>query len=275
MPELPEVEIVRRGLEKKILSKTIDSVAVHSARTLANLPAREFVKKLKGRKILRLHRHAKYLFWILDSGDCVEIHLRMTGKFLFQDAQTKRPKHAKLSFSFQDGQNLVFEDVRTFGRFVWHPTLEKALETLKLAPDALEPFQATDLHQKLSQYSAPIKAVLLDQRKIISGLGNIYVDEALHLSRVHPLRPARTVTLKEVQILLPHMKALLERSLAAGGSTIRDYVSTEGNRGAFSQEFRVYGRDGEACPECGTQIRAIRVAQRGTHFCPRCQKLKR
>lgn len=263
MPELPEVETVRRTLTPHLTGRRIESVRYFSALAAGGSPE-VMTEGLTGRSILSLERKGKYLVFPLDTG-WMTIHLRMTGKLLVDGERTA---WTRAEIELDNGHTLAFEDVRQFGRLLWSRVFPCDVE--RLGPDALG-LEATEFISRLQEHRASLKPLLLNQR-IICGLGNIYVDEALHRARIHPLAVAARLSRTRLLRLHQAVAEVLAEALAAGGSSISDYVDAEGNRGEFQQAHRVYGREGEPCPNCATPIRRIVVAQRGTHFCPRCQR---
>lgn len=283
MPELPEVETIRRGLKDFILGQKIKKIDV--------LNEKSFVGKPVLGKVMNIRRFGKALVIDLDNGYSLMMHLRMTGQLVWQgenrDARfagghpsenfvSKLPnKQTRVVLDFDKG-TLFFNDQRKFG-FV------KVLLTVELKEEAFirklakEPWEmgARELYKKLQRHKqSAIKAVILDQ-SVLSGLGNIYADEALFRAKIHPKRKAGSLSLDEVTKLLAAACGVMEDSLEAGGSTLQNYVQADGSRGNYLDLFaKVYHRDGEPCVVCGTKIAKIKVGGRGTHFCPECQKLE-
>jgi formamidopyrimidine-DNA glycosylase len=264
LPELPEVETVRRTLAPHVTGRRIEAVRYFSPLAAGSAPD-TMVEGLTGRRILKLERKGKYLIFQLDAG-WMTVHLRMTGKLLLDGQRTS---WTRAELEFDDGHALVFEDVRQFGRLLWSPEFPAGVA--RLGPDALE-LGAEVFVPLLKSRRAALKPLLLNQQ-VLCGLGNIYVDEALHRAHIHPLAVAARLSRTRLLRLHQAVAEVLAEALAAGGSSISDYVDAEGRRGEFQLAHRVYGRTGEACPACGTAIRRIVVGQRGTHFCPRCQRL--
>jgi formamidopyrimidine-DNA glycosylase len=264
VPELPEVETVRRTLAPHLAGRTILSVLYFSPLAAGGSPD-VMAEALAGRRILNLERKGKYLIFHLDAG-WMTIHLRMTGKLLVDGEHTP---WTRAEIELDNGHTLVFEDVRQFGRLLW--SRDFPADVARLGPDALG-LSAAEFVGLLKGRRATLKPLLLNQH-VLSGLGNIYVDEALHRAWIHPRAVAARLT--KVRLLRLHgaVAEVLAEALAAGGSSISDYVDAQGRPGWFQNEHRVYGREGEPCPACETPIRRIVVAQRGTHFCPRCQRL--
>ncbi|MBP1044552.1 DNA-formamidopyrimidine glycosylase [Vagococcus sp. BWB3-3] len=275
MPELPEVEAVRTGLEQLILGKEIDQVQVFWPRIIETPEVESFKIKLIGEKVEAISRRGKFLIFHFTHYEMVS-HLRMEGKYEYHQQTDELAKHTHVMFDFTDGTQLRYLDVRKFGRMTLLP---KGLASeysgiLKLGP---EPVPATFLLKPftagLKKSSKAIKPLLLDQ-KLVTGLGNIYVDEALYEAKIHPEQPADTLTSKEVAALYQSIIDVLARAVEAGGTTIRTYKNALGEAGKFQVSLNVYGQTGLPCPRCGTAIIKTKVAQRGTHYCPACQKLR-
>lgn len=260
MPELPEVETVRRTLAPHVEGRVIRGVEVLSP-LCADLKPERLVEALTGRRIQRLGRKGKHLLFALDRG-VLDIHLRMTGKLL---AGAERTRHARAILTLDAGV-VVFDDIRQFGRLRY---LEDAAE-LTLGPDALG-ISLSEFAGVMRAHRARVKAVLLDQ-EAIAGIGNIYADEALYAAGIHPRAIASRLSRQRVKRLHEAVVGILEAALAAGGSSISDYVDAGGQRGSFQTLHQVYGRGGESCRRCGAAIRRIVLNQRSTHFCPRCQR---
>lgn len=261
MPELPEVETIRRSLEPWLAGRRI--VKVHFLSPLAaGGRSGELSAHLSGRRITGLDRLGKHLLIRLDNGT-FGIHLRMTGKLLWN---TVPGPHARAVIELDQGR-VVFDDVRQFGRLRWYPP---GIEPPGLGPDALG-LEFAAFRARLSGRRGRVKPMLLDQA-VVAGLGNIYVDEALFRARIHPLCAAAHLSPHRLQRLHQAIADVLTDALAAGGSSISDYVDAQGARGSFQLQHQVYGRAGEPCLCCGAPLRRILVAQRGTHFCPRCQR---
>ena len=267
MPELPEVETVRRTLAPIVEGRTIAVASFTWPRTCAGDP-RATETCLAGQRIERLERYGKYLLFRLRKDgreSLLVIHLRMTGNLLVNGA---RGEHTRANMTLDDGTAVVFHDVRKFGRWQWSERLPARLAAL--GPEPLE-IGRDEFAIRLRSRRARLKALLLDQ-EFLRGLGNIYADEALFRARLHPLRSADGVGPRKSRDLHGAIRAVLRDAIDAGGTSIRDYRDSRGAEGAFQRQIRIYGRDGEPCVNCGTRVRRILVAQRGTHFCPRCQR---
>ena len=281
MPELPEVETIRRGLSKFILNKKFVQAEV--------LCEKSWVGERVAGTVVALRRYGKALIIDLDTGKSLMIHLRMTGQLIWRGAEQYAAGHpsenfvaelpnkqTRVIFKFEDGV-LYFNDQRKFG-FI------KVLSTSEVENDAFikklakEPWQMSvkELYDKFQRHkNAPVKAVLLDQT-IICGLGNIYADEALFDAGVHPETRAGVLSEKQVEAILIGARKVMQESIDSGGSTMATYVRADGTRGDYLEKFaKVFRREEENCVRCGTKIVKIRVAGRGTHICPKCQKVER
>lgn len=281
MPELPEVETVRRGVAEHVVGRRLESVRVTGARTARRTSKAALARGLEGATPTTARRHGKYLLVGLDSGDTLMVHLRMSGRLLVAPRDTPRPSHTHVTATLAPRpgsaeEELRFVDPRTFGEMVvYAPERADALvpELARLGPDALE-IAVDELARRLAARRGALKAVLLDQH-VIAGIGNIYADEILHRARLLPTRPANDVRGSAVGRLHESMSSVLAEAVAAGGSTLADtqYVGLDGEGGWFQVEHLVYGRAGERCRTCGRRrISATRVAGRTTCFCAACQR---
>jgi formamidopyrimidine-DNA glycosylase len=291
MPELPEVETVRRGLAPVLVGERLTRVEARRPDLRFPLPD-GFVQRLTGAKIERLDRRAKYLLAALDRDETLVMHLGMSGRFEitgdrtgrgetrvrpgdFALAQPPDPKHAHIVFTTDAGIVVTFYDPRRFGYMdlIATDALDQHPWFKGLGPEPLGPdFDAAHLERAFAGRRAPIKAALLDQR-IVAGLGNIYVCEALHRAGVAPERAAGSLGRRKLQALVATIRTVLEEAIEAGGSTLRDYASADGALGYFQHRFTVYGREGEPClkPGCKGQIERIVQSGRSTFACTRCQ----
>lgn len=271
MPELPEVETTVRLIRPSLVGRTITGASVAWRRTVG---AREFEQRVTGARIVAVRRRAKYFVIDLQrsgkAAGAIVGHLRMTGRVLVEPAKAATPDYAKVALALDDGHVMHFVDVRKFGRLVWHA--DAAAELADLGPEPLgDEFTAAWLERALGERKRALKPLLLDQT-FVAGLGNIYVDESLHRSGLHPL--AKSERVKPAQALLLHreIRSVLEEAIEREGSSFDVFYRTpEGNPGSYQDQFRVYGRDGKPCHACGTTIARMVVGQRGTHVCPRCQ----
>jgi formamidopyrimidine-DNA glycosylase len=275
MPELPEVEMVRRRLAPVLEGQRFDSVEISDARLTRPLPPEEVAHELAGERVTQVDRRGKYLILRFDSGRALLVHLRMTGS-LRHAASGELPDdpYRRAVVELDNGTDVAYRDVRRFGTWLLlEPEDVEAYIDARVGPEPLGAgYRSRDLAARLEGRRAPIKAAILDQRTV-AGVGNIYADEALWRARIHPLRPAAGLDRDEVQALYRSMRKALEHGIARQGSTLRDYRLPDGESGTMQDEFKVYGRGGEPCERCGTPIDKIRVAGRGTWYCPTCQRL--
>ncbi|MDQ3822881.1 MAG: bifunctional DNA-formamidopyrimidine glycosylase/DNA-(apurinic or apyrimidinic site) lyase [Actinomycetota bacterium] len=274
MPELPEVETVRLGLESALVGRRFERVEILDARLTRPFDPRTVAAELEGEVVSSLERRGKYLIVRFGSGRGLLIHLRMTGSLRHAPRGTLGDDpHRRAVVRLDDGSDVAYRDVRRFG--TWLLVEADELDDYLAARVGVEPlgpdFTPRALAARLADRRAPIKAALLDQRTT-AGLGNIYVDEALWRARIHPLRPAGELRKREIDRLHAAVREALEAGLARQGATLRDYVQPDGRAGEMQNEFRVYGRTGEPCDRCGTPIEKIRAGGRGTWYCPRCQR---
>jgi formamidopyrimidine-DNA glycosylase len=290
MPELPEVETVRRGLEPILVGNAFARVEQRRPDLRFPLPKR-FGERLSGRKIEALDRRAKYLLARLDDGEVLVMHLGMTGRFsidqngklgAFVHEQQQAPKHEHIVFHLGDGTSVRYSDARRFGYMDLIPTkgLDQHALFKGLGVEPLSPaFTAEWLAARLKGKATSIKAALIDQR-LIAGLGNIYACEALFRAGISPLKLAGSLVTKsgkptkKTEALVAAIKAVLEDAIKAGGSSLRDYRRANGELGEFQHRFKVYGREGKPCSRkgCGGTVRRIVQGGRSTFYCPNCQR---
>jgi len=288
MPELPEVETVRRGLQPAMEGAAIARVEVRDRRLRWPL-ARDFEKRLTGQTVAGLGRRAKYLLADLSSGDVLMMHLGMSGSFrvgrdtrpgVYYHEKSKSIAHDHVVFHMSNGQTVTFNDPRRFGsmKLIRRSKLEQEPLLRALGPEPLgNEFDAAMLARACAGKKTSLKAALSDQR-VVAGLGNIYVCEALFRARLSPRRQASTIAERNGKpnaralALVDAIKAVLSDAIAAGGSSLRDHRRTDGALGDFQHNFQVYDREGELCPDCGGKIKRIVQAGRSTFYCPACQK---
>lgn len=271
MPEMPEVETTRRDLEAHIVGRTITDVrlAAGSPQPQAPLTPEQFGDAVAGRRIERLDRRGKHLIVALSGGLFLILHRRMTGNLVLRHPGEPPDRFLRGAFILDNGVELHWDDQRRFGR--WVLTDDPAVALRGMGPEPLDPaWTATDLAAALHGRRAPAKAALLDQRRV-AGLGNIYVDEALHAAGIHPLRLAGSLTGDEIERLHAAVRAVLEKAIRLQGSSARHHVGGLGQKGSMQEQWRVYDRAGRPCYSCGAAVEKTRVAGRGTHICPQCQ----
>jgi formamidopyrimidine-DNA glycosylase len=275
VPELPEVETVRRGLERHVVGRTIDTVRVLHPRAVRRHLAGpdDFSAALAGRSLDSARRRGKYL-WMSVGEDAVLAHLGMSGQLLVGGPERPVSPHVRIWFTFKDGgPDLRFTDQRTFGHMCLVPDgAELPAPIAHIAPDPFEPsFDADALTERLRSRHTGVKRALLDQ-STISGIGNIYADEALWRAGLHWARPTETLTGPEASTLLTAVREVLGEALEAGGTTFDSlYVNVNGESGYFERSLAVYGREGRPCRRCGTPVRRDRFMNRSAYSCPRCQ----
>jgi len=277
MPELPEVETVRRGLERHLVGRRIERVEVGRDRTVRRTSREAVIDGLSGTVVEAAGRRGKYLLLPLDSGDSAMIHLRMSGQVLLASAGSERPPHAHVVMHLDDGHEAWFVDPRTFGEVVVfdpHNVDVDVPELARLGVDPIaEPFDVGSLRAAFGTTSRALKPLLLDQHAV-AGIGNIYADEILHRARLRPDRPASSLDRRRLSVLHRSIVDVLTDAIDAGGSTLGDaqYVDLMGESGSYQDDHRVYGRGGERCLTCGRGwIRRSVTGGRGTHWCPVCQ----
>jgi formamidopyrimidine-DNA glycosylase len=268
MPELPEVETTRRDLAPRIVGRAITGVWVADGprQPQAPLSVDELRAALTGRRIAGLERRGKYLILALSDGLFLVLHRRMTGNLVLARPHDPPGRFLRAAIALDDGLELRWEDQRRLG--TWTLCTDPTTGLPDLGPEPLAPdWSVEKLTAALRGRRAPVKAVLLDQRRV-AGLGNIYADEALHRAGIHPARPAHSLRPDEVERLHAAVRAVLEQAIRLQGSSARHHVGGLGQKGTMQEEWRVYGLP---CPTCGTPVQKVRVAGRGTHFCPCCQ----
>ncbi len=275
MPELPEVETVRRTLQKLIVGKKIRDIDVFYDRIIRNTTVDKFIDTLTNQTIQDIKRYGKHLLIEFDTIYLVS-HLRMEGKYFIKNMDAPKQKHEHIIFYFTDGETLRYHDTRKFGTMdLIHK--EDIYSNSPLTKLGYEPFEkemtVPYLYNKLKTKTTAIKTALLDQT-IMVGLGNIYVDETLFLSSLHPETSCSRCSKKDIEIIINSSKMVLEKAIKLGGTTIRSYTSSLGVTGRFQNELNVHMRQGENCPTCNTVIEKIKVNGRGTYYCPSCQTKK-
>lgn len=277
MPELPEVETVVRDLRAGgLIGRRIEAASVTWPRIIAVPEATDFVATVTGLRFEDIARRGKYIVARLSGPRALLIHLRMTGRLTFVPAGTPRTKHEHVAFALEDGRELRFHDTRKFGRLYLVSDADAIVG--HLGPEPLsDAFTARDFLRRMETRRGVLKPLLLDQ-EFVAGLGNIYVDEALWRARLHPQRRAEALTLEERRRLYRAIRAVLRQGVASMGTSLgvskTNFYSVAGRRGRNQDRLKVFRRTGEPCPRCATPIRRMVVAQRGTHICPACQRLR-
>ncbi len=268
MPELPEVETVVRGLRIPLIGKRIEGVWYDRPKVIATPGADEFAARIHGQTFRAINRRAKYILCQLDT-DIFAVHLKMTGRLYVHGDEQEPDRWVRLRLDLDGGQHLFFSDARRFGRVY----LAEDIRTFApdLGPEPLEDdFTVDVLRERLRGRHRTIKALLLDQ-SFVAGVGNIYADEALHRAHIHPLQPADELRDEQIERLHATIRTALNLGIEHEGASINWYRKPNGETGESQNHVLVYGRTGEPCPTCGQPIEKIRVAQRGTHYCPSCQ----
>jgi formamidopyrimidine-DNA glycosylase len=269
MPELPEVETTRQGILPYCVDQTIKNIYIRETRLRWPIPE-DLPQKLVGQKILHIARRSKYLLWQFSQG-LLLMHLGMSGVIRVLSTALPAKKHDHVDIELASGVTIRFTDPRRFGAILWTDTLEHRL--LKaLGPEPLTPeFNAQYFQQALKRTTRPIKLAIMDA-KLVVGVGNIYANEALFLSRIHPQRLANSLNNNEVESLVHHIKATLTKAIQAGGTTLKDFLQSDGRPGYFRQELLVYGKKGQPCSNCSQPLEEIRLNNRSTIFCKQCQQ---
>ena len=276
MPELPEVETVKEALKLHVQGYTIADIDVRFPKMIKTHEAEDFKALLKNQTIQDITRRGKHLIFHLDDYLVIS-HLRMEGKYFDRLVGDEPTKHVHVIWKFTNGKALWYDDVRKFGTFHLYPKDTDLEQTSQFKILGLEPFDPgltySYLTEKLAHKKKPIKSLLLDQT-VFTGLGNIYVDEVLFRSRVHPLTISSKLTKKERENVIKYTQEVLSRAIALKGTTIKTFASEHGVAGTFQNELKVHTKKGEPCPVCGTIIEKIKVGGRGTYYCKKCQPLK-
>ena len=278
MPELPEVETVRRGLAPVLEGVRLEKATAHIPKLRVDLPS-DFDERLSGNHVTQLTRRSKYILIECADGLIAILHLGMSGRITIHASSEPHPpreKHDHVTLLTERGDLVVFNDTRRFGLIVFSDkdTINEHPLIREIGPEPLgNSFNADYFYEKIKKRKSPIKTTLLDQ-KLVAGLGNIYVCEALWRTGIHPTRLASSLSRKEADKLVPVIRDVLSEAIAAGGSTLKDYAQVSGELGYFQHSFKAYGREGETCltADCQSKIERIVQSNRSTFFCPTCQK---
>lgn len=273
MPELPEVETVKETLKQLILNKKIIAVNIYYEKIIEYPVIDQFKQQIINQTVNDIKRRGKWLMFELDDYYLLS-HLRMEGKYFIRDNGASLNKHEHVAFIFDNKEELRYQDTRKFGRM--HLIQKDLLSSSKPFTElGLEPWDENlnvdYLKNKYHNKKLPIKTVILDQT-IIVGIGNIYADEILFLSKINPLKKSNELTDKQLKSIIDNTKYVLDRAILKGGTTIRSYTSSEGVHGRFQDELAVHGKEGNECPSCSGSVVKIKVGGRGTYYCPLCQK---
>jgi formamidopyrimidine-DNA glycosylase len=288
MPELPEVEVVKKSLTKKVQNSIIKAIKINDHRLRYKIDKNQ-IKKIAGLKIEKIIRRSKFLLFFLGKKKIMLVHFGMTGKFFLIDKKKtkyktsfyysiteKDRKYDRVIFDLSKNQKLIYNDVRKFGfiKFFDHDQIDENLHLKKLGPEPLNSkFNFDYFKRKIFGKNRVIKEILMDQT-FVSGLGNIYTNEILFLSKIKPTKKTKYLSNKEIKKIIKFTKKILSQAIELGGSSIKDFSSDSGKKGLFQQHFRVYGKKGENCSKkrCNNIISKIVIANRATFYCPKCQK---
>ena len=273
MPEKPEVITVARSLERELLGKRIIDCNIYWNNIIASPKKEEFIANIKNQMIHSISTRGKFLVFELDHYSLL-IHLRMEGKFLFRKDSDLIEKHEHVEFILNDGERLRYHDVRKFGKMYLIPIND----TYQVKPLVELGYEYNDknltkeyLYDKIKSKNIPIKNILLDQ-SIIAGIGNIYANEILYMSKINPNRKGYKISKRDCQNIIDNTRIVLEKAITLGGTTIRSFTSSEGVHGKFQNELLVHGKNNSICNMCGSIIKKIQIGGRGTYYCPNCQK---
>jgi formamidopyrimidine-DNA glycosylase len=274
VPELPEVETTLRGIRPHLLGRRIARMIVREPRLRLPIPP-DLALRLTGQAILGLQRRAKYILIQVEDGSLI-LHLGMSGSLRVVPTETPPLKHDHVDLALSDGRALRFHDPRRFGLLIWTPDPPALAATRHallrdLGPEPLEDgFDGDHLHRLSRKRQIAVKSFIMDGGVVV-GVGNIYASESLYLAGIHPSRACHRVGLERYRRLAQTIRTVLDASIVQGGTTLRDFVQEDGSPGYFARWLRVYGRTGEPCPGCGAPLRQVRIAQRSSFYCPRCQ----
>lgn len=272
---MPEVETVRCGLNSQVKGRKITNVEIRYPDLITG-DVNQFIEFVTDATITDVGRRAKFLLIHLNNGYTIISHLRMEGRYRISADPSAIDKHSHAIFTLDNGQKMIYNDVRKFGRMqLWNTDdLDNNKSLQKLGPEPLsKPFTFALLKPRIMRHHKDIKTVLLDQ-SVMSGLGNIYVDEVLWKAKIHPQTPSNHLSDTDIQNIIELSNQEMKKAIEAGGSTIRSYIDATGHKGNMQNSLKVYGKEGTPCPRCGTNIVKIKVSGRGTHFCPKCQVIK-
>jgi formamidopyrimidine-DNA glycosylase len=269
MPELPEVEVTRMGISPHLIGQTISDVVIYQPQLRWPIP--DSVHSLTGQTILKIRRRAKYLLVDTAVGSLI-IHLGMSGRLRVVPTHTNRQKHDHVEIRLDDGNCLRLNDARRFGAVLWQGKNDDSLpQWQKLGPEPLtDAFDGKYLHQAAQKRSLAVKSFIMNN-EVVVGVGNIYANEALFLSGIHPSTPVNKIHKKAFIALADNIKQVLQNAILQGGTTLKDFTQADGNPGYFSQYLRVYGRKDKPCEVCSTTIQSLTIGQRNSFYCASCQ----
>ena len=268
MPELPEVEVSRMGISPHLVGEKIKTLTFRTPKLRWDIP--QELKRLEGQVIRSISRRAKYLLIETDTGTAI-VHLGMSGSLRVLDADFPPAKHDHVDLKLTNGKILRYNDPRRFGAWLWSAPDEVHSVLLGSGPEPLtDDFNADYIAEKAEKRKVAVKQFIMDN-KVVVGVGNIYANEALFSSRIHPLRPASQVTKEEWVLLTKEIKQVLATAIKQGGTTLKDFAQADGKPGYFAQELQVYGKAGEQCPNCEELIQELKIGQRNTFYCSSCQ----
>ncbi|MBM9615147.1 bifunctional DNA-formamidopyrimidine glycosylase/DNA-(apurinic or apyrimidinic site) lyase [Desulfobulbus rhabdoformis] len=276
MPELPEVEVTRRGLLETLPGRLVQSVRCSKFRLRQSIPRALLKREIAGQQVVDVDRRAKYLFVRMSSGAVLVLHLGMTGKLTVIESKMPRHKHDHLTLVLDNGFELRFNDCRRFGSVaVWPAEQAAELEAAFSQAEGIEPFgpefTAPNLLKMAKRRTIPVKSFLMNS-KIIAGIGNIYANEILFATAIDPFQAVNTLSEKQWQSIVKAARKILQQAIESGGSSISDFLGTSGHPGYFQLQLQVYGRKGELCVHCETEICKTDISGRATYYCPSCQK---
>ena len=273
MPELPEIETIKKGLNKTVKGKRIKDITILLSKMVRRHSSKqEVTSRTRGKKVLDVKRRGKALIFMLDSPDVLIFRLGMTGQMLWSHPRSplRKDKHTHIIIDLSKGERILFRDVRQFGE-VCLVKKEHVEKTLNMGPEPLNKGFTHETLKKITSSPVKIKNILMDQKRI-AGIGNIYSDEILFEAGIHPLRPGHLLKSRELKKLYREMGSILNEAIARKGDTIGNYRNIFGESGGYQHVHRVYQRKGEDCRRCGTPIKKIKLSGRSCHFCPSCQK---
>lgn len=272
MPELPEIETIKRGLEEKLSGAKIKEVIINLSKPIKAPSPAEFKKRLTGRKIKAVRRRGKYIILEIEGGDYLFIHLKLTGQLIVEKSGGPLERHTHIIFCLSSGKDLRFIDLRRFGTMNLVDRLDKFKAYNELGAEPLDPFFTVEkLKWIIEKRRTKIKQLLMDQKRI-AGIGNIYAAEALFRAGINPLRVSGTLKDSEIKKLHQQIQKVLKEAIKYKGSSVDNYVTADGEEGNYEEKLLIYGRDKKTCPVCQTKLKSIKLGGRGTNYCPKCQK---